>query len=69
MQIKCLFIYLVRGNSIKFKDIQNSVYQLMISGAARGEGGWRESPVYPRPGSENFWRKMAGLALGETGIS
>lgn len=41
----------------------------MISALAWSEGWWRESPVYPRPGSENFWRKMAGLALGETGIS
>ncbi len=41
----------------------------MISMLARGEGWWRESPVYQQPGSENFWRKKAGLALGETGIS
>ncbi len=41
----------------------------MISGLARGEEWWRESPVYPLPGSENFCRKKTGLALGETGIS
>ncbi len=41
----------------------------MISGLARGEEWWRESPVYQLPGSENFCRKKAGLALDETGIS
>ncbi len=41
----------------------------MISGLARGEGWWRVSLVYQLPGSENFWQKMAGLALGEIGIS
>lgn len=35
----------------------------MISGLAWGEGWWKESPVYQLPGSENFCRKKAGLAL------
>lgn len=69
MQIKCLFIYLLRGNSRKFKAIHKWVYQLMVSALAWSEGWWRVSPVYQLPGSENLCRKKVGLALGETGIS
>ncbi len=29
----------------------------MIYELAWSEGWWRESPVYPQPGSEDFWRK------------